>query len=206
MVSNPKIYAHRGVWVSPEDQNSLESISRASRMGFGVETDFRSRSEKLVISHDPLIGQEAKEINHYKFSGIPIALNIKEDGLTKQYLEFLKKYPNEDSFIFDGSVPEMLKIRNAGLPHALRLSEYEKELSWETNFIWIDAFYKEWWIDSELIVNLLKNHVLVFVSPELHGREKNFAWNYFRKLKHSNNGKFGVCTDYPIALKEFLNE
>lgn len=206
MASNPRIYAHRGVWASLEEQNTPDSIFLASQMGFGVETDFRSSDGNLVISHDPLLGSEPEKINHFEFSGIPIALNIKEDGLTNQYSEFLKKFPNEDSFIFDGSIPEMLKIKNAGLPHALRLSEYEKELPWETKFIWVDAFVEDWWIDSGLIENLLKRHVPVFVSPELHGRDKSSAWNYFRKLKHSNKGMFGVCTDFPLALEEYLGE
>lgn len=206
MANIPKIYAHRGVWASPEEQNSPDSILNASQMGFGVETDFRSKGGKLVISHDPLIGSEAQEINRYEFSGLALAMNIKEDGLTKEYSEFLKNYSNEDSFIFDGSVPEMLKMRDAGLPHALRLSEYEKDLPWETKFIWVDAFHEDWWIESELIENLLDKQIPIFVSPELHGREKESAWNYFRKLMHSNQGTFGVCTDFPVELKEYFGE
>lgn len=206
MASNPKIYAHRGVWITPEEQNSPESILKASQMGFGVETDFRGNNGNLAISHDPIVGWEALEIDRYEFTNLPTALNIKEDGLTKQYSDFLKRYPHEDSFIFDGSVPEMLKMRNAGLPHALRLSEYEKELPWETKFIWVDAFYEDWWIDSDLIENLLMKQIPIFVSPELHGRDKDASWNYFRKLMHSNQGTFGVCTDFPVELKEFLSE
>lgn len=206
MADKPIIYAHRGVWVSAEEQNSTKSILRASQLGFGVETDFRSKSGKLVISHDPQIQSEAQEIDCYEFSGLPVALNVKEDGLAKHYSEFLKKYPNENSFIFDGSIPEMLKIREAGLPHALRLSEYERELPWETSFIWVDAFHGEWWIDSELIENLLKNQMPVFVSPEIHGRDRREAWNYFRKLKQLNFGTFGVCTDFPVELKECFDE
>jgi hypothetical protein len=206
VASNPIIYAHRGVWASPEEQNSPQSILKASQLSFGVETDFRSVDGNLVISHEPLNLTAPLLVDKYDFSGLPVALNIKEDGLTRQFSEFLAKFPNEDSFIFDGSVPEMLKIKKAGLPHALRLSEYEKEIFWETRYIWVDAFHKDWWIDSEFIENLLMKHVPVFVSPELHGREKSSGWNYFRKLKYSNNRTFGVCTDFPVALREFLGE
>lgn len=206
MASNPKIYAHRGVWTTPDQQNSPESILKASQLGFGVETDFRAKNGNLAISHDPIIGSEAYDFNRFEFSNLPIALNIKEDGLTQQYSNFLKRNPNEDSFIFDGSIPEMLKMRNAGLPHALRLSEYEKELPWETKFIWVDAFYEDWWINSELMENLLGKQIPIFVSPELHGRDREASWSYFRKLMHSNQGNFGVCTDFPIELKEYFDE
>lgn len=206
MVNHPKIYAHRGVWALPEDQNSPGAILRASRLGFGVETDIRSKFGKLAISHDPLTELGGLDADLYQFSNIPIALNIKEDGLSDKYSEFLQRYPNEDSFIFDGSLPEMFKIRNSGLPHALRLSEYERQLPWKTKFVWVDAFHQEWWIDSGLIEDLLEKQFLVFVSPELHGRDKSLAWSYLRKLKQFSDYKFGVCTDFPIELREYFCE
>jgi hypothetical protein len=206
VASNPKIYAHRGVWTTPKEQNSPQSILKASQLGFGVETDFRANNGELIISHDPSIGSEADELHSYEFSNLPVALNIKEDGLTEKFSSFLKRYPNDDSFIFDGSIPEMLKMRNAGLPHALRVSEYEKELPWETKFIWVDAFHEDWWIDSEFVENLLDKQIPIFVSPELHGRDKSASWSYLRKLMHSNKGTFGICTDFPIELREYLSE
>lgn len=202
----PIIYAHRGLWTSRNQQNSVDSVIEASRMGFGVEIDFRSQNGSFVISHDPYLSSRIENFNHFDFHGIPVAMNVKEDGLVEQYKDFLQKYPHEHSFIFDGSIPEMVKIRDRKLPHALRLSEYEEDLPWETNYIWVDAFHSEWWIESNKIERLLQKHFLVFVSPELHGRDCRDAWEYFRRLQNGSVRKFGVCTDLPIQLEAFLNE
>jgi len=206
MGMEPLIYAHRGVWTSPDQQNSPSSIETAHKLGFGIETDFRSHNNQLVVSHDPYIDKEILDLDEFNFQDIPVAMNLKEDGLSGQYRDFLEINQNQFSFVFDGSIPEMAKIRDTGLPHALRLSEYEKELPWETSFIWVDAFMGEWWLGSQEIVDLQQEHFLVFVSPELHGRNFETAWQYFRRITHENSKKFGICTDFPIQLKEFLSE
>ncbi|CAN2170896.1 hypothetical protein MCEMRE212_00052 [Candidatus Nanopelagicaceae bacterium] len=202
----PLIYAHRGVWASRNQQNSIESIESARVHGFGLETDFRSRNKKLVISHDPLLDHNTLTENLFDFSGIPVALNIKEDGLSDLYEEFFGRNPHPYSFLFDGSIPEMIKIREKGLPHALRLSEYERQTPWETKFLWIDGFHSDWWKNSEEIEDYMHRKTLVFVSPELHGREFKNTWDYFKKLKSTHENIFGVCTDHPAELRDFLNE
>ncbi len=206
MGTGPLIYAHRGVWTSLEEQNSPLSIEAAHKLGFGIETDFRSHNNRLVVSHNPFLDKTALGLADFNFQGIPVAMNIKEDGLSEQYREFLDINQHKLSFIFDGSIPEMRKIRDEGLPHALRLSEYERELPWSTRFIWVDAFESEWWLGSQEIANLQQEHFLVFVSPELHGRNFENAWQYFRRLSHENSKKFGICTDLPSQLKEFISE
>ncbi len=206
MGAAPPIYAHIGVWTSLEQQNSRLSIETDHKLGFGVETDFRSHNNRLVVAHDPYIDTEVLSLAEFNFQDIPVAMNIKEDGLSEQYREFLDTNQHELSFVFDGSIPEMRKIFDTGLPHALRLSEYERELPWETRFIWVDAFVSEWWLGSQEIVNLQQEHFLVFVSPELHGRNFETAWQYFRRMCQENSKKFGICTDLPSQLKEFLHE
>ena len=206
MGTGPLIYAHRGVWSSRDQQNSPLAIETAHNLGFGVETDFRSHNNRLVVSHDPYIDKEISGLDAFNFRDIPVAMNIKEDGLSRQYRDFLNANQHEFSFIFDGSIPEMTKIRDMGLPHALRLSEYEKELPWKTKFIWVDGFVSEWWLGSQEIIDLQQDHFLVFVSPELHGRSFETAWQYFRGITKENPRKFGICTDLPSQLKEFLSE
>ncbi len=206
MGSEPLIYAHRGVGTSRDQQNSPLSMETAHKLGFGVETDFRSHNNRLVISHDPYMDNDFACLNEFDFQDIPVAMNVKEDGLFKQYQEFLDTNQHEHSFIFDGSIPEMAKIRDMGLPHALRLSEYERELPWETRFIWVDAFVSEWWLGNQEIIDLQQEHFLVFVSPELHGRNFESAWTYFRTISQEKSKKFGICTDLPSQLKEFLSE
>ena len=206
METNPLIYAHRGMWQTPDQQNSRQSIEAARSSGYGVETDFRSKSHSLVISHDPYGDSNPLAVDAIDFTEIPIALNIKEDGLLTQYEAFIKKYPNQFTFIFDGSIPEMVKIKEKELPHALRLSEYEKDLPWESQFLWIDGFYSDWWIKSPEILNLIEKLFVVFVSPEIHGREIERAWEFFHFLHSKGIAKFGICTDYPDKLKAIFDE
>ena len=206
MESNPLIYAHRGMWQTPDQQNSRQSIEAARSSGYGVETDFRSKSHSLVISHDPYGDSNPLAVDAIDFAEIPVALNIKEDGLLTQYEAFIKKYPNQFTFIFDGSIPEMVKIKEKKLPHALRLSEYEKDLPWDSQFLWIDGFHSDWWIKSPEILNLIEKFFVVFVSPEIHGREIERAWEFFHFLHSKGIAKFGICTDYPDKLKAIFDE
>lgn len=202
---SPLIYAHRGMWQTLDQQNSLQSIEATRNTGFGVETDFRSNNRSLVISHDPCQASNLLAVDEIDFSEIPVALNIKEDGLSDHYETFLKKYPNNFSFLFDGSIPEMVKIREKGLPHALRLSEYEIETPWESQFLWIDGFYTDWWVNSPRVFNLLEKHFVVFVSPELHHRDTEKAWEFFNVLHTKQIAQFGICTDHPNELKAKFN-
>ncbi len=201
----PLIYAHRGIWRTPDQQNSLQSIEATRIAGYGVETDFRSKNQSLVISHDPYDDSNLLAVDKIDFSEIPVAINVKEDGLLTQYESFFNKYPNRHTFLFDGSIPEMVKIREKGLPHALRLSEYENELPWESQFLWIDGFNSDWWMKSQLIFNLVEKYFVVFVSPELHNREVEGAWEFLSKLHSKGISQFGICTDYPDKLRATLN-
>ena len=200
------VYAHRGMWQTPDQQNSRQSIEAARFSGYGVETDFRSKSSSLVISHDPYGDSNPLAVDEIDFAEIPVALNIKEDGLLPQCEAFIKKYPNQHTFLFDGSIPEMVKIKEKGLPHALRLSEYETELPWKTRFLWVDGFNSDWWIKSPKILNLIEKHFVVFVSPEVHGREIERAWEFFRFLHFKEIAQFGICTDHPDKLKATFDE
>ena len=202
---SPLIYAHRGMWQTLDQQNSLQSIEATRIFGYGVETDFRSKNHSLVISHNPLGDLSLLTVDKIDFSNIPVALNIKEDGLLNQYESFLKKYPNKHSFLFDGSIPEMVKIKEKGLPHALRMSEYETELPWEPPFLWMDAFNSDWWIKSPQMFGLVEKYFVVFVSPELHHRDAESAWEFFNMLHSKQIAQFGICTDHPHELKAKFN-
>lgn len=202
----PLIYAHRGMWHLKEEQNSKKSIEDCSPHGFGLETDFRSFNGNLIISHDPQKESDPLVVSELSFNNLPVAMNIKEDGLLDDYADFLRINKNEHSFLFDGSIPEMIKIKERGLPHALRLSEFERDLPWESNFVWVDAFISEWWIGDPLIINLMESKFLVFVSPEIHQREYINAWQYFKQIVHIGKANFGICTDFPITLQDYLND
>jgi hypothetical protein len=198
------IIAHRGLWASRSDQNSHFAISTALNSGFAVESDFRDIFGDLVISHD-LPSRDNSLLFDVSWSEYRIAYNIKSDGLSPHFQRVIQCMNDTNSFVFDGSIPEMFKIRNLGIPHALRLSEYESELSWDAKFVWVDGFNEDWWLDNTKILSLLESRHVIFVSPELHGREHERAFDWFSELRVNESLNFSVCTDFPLELKE-LNE
>jgi|LauGreSuBDMM15SN_2_FD.fasta_scaffold12793_2 hypothetical protein len=198
------IIAHRGLWTNRSDQNSHFAISTALNSGFAVESDFRDIFGDLVISHD-LPSRDNSLLFDVSWSEYRIAYNIKSDGMSPHFQRVLQSMNDTNSFVFDGSIPEMFKIRNLGIPHALRLSEYESELSWDVKFVWVDGFNEDWWLDNTKILSLLESRHVIFVSPELHGREHERAFDWFSELRVNESLNFSVCTDYPLKLKE-LNE
>lgn len=206
MIKLPVIYAHRGVWVEQRDQNTKKSIESARAAGFGVETDFRSINGNLYLAHDPLLLNTGCEVISINFNEVSTAINIKEDGLLSHLSEFIQNNNQLHSFVFDGSIPEMVKARKMNIPHALRMSEFEREVPWRSPYLWIDGFESEWWLDLNNIPKLSKNHFLVFVSPELHGREFQKSWNYLKKLNVLIESNFGICTDRPYEFRDFMNE
>jgi hypothetical protein len=198
------ILAHRGLWTNRSDQNSRFAISTALNSGFAVESDFRDIFGDLVISHDPP-SRDNSLLFDASWSEYRIAYNIKSDGLSPHFQRGLQSMNDTNSFVFDGSIPEMFKIRNLGIPHALRMSEYERELSWDVKFVWVDGFNEDWWLDNTEILSLLESRHVIFVSPELHGREHERAFDWFSELRVKESLNFSVCTDYPLELRD-LNE
>jgi hypothetical protein len=194
------IIAHRGLWADVAEQNTRLALINALNQGFGVETDLREHFGKLVISHDPPV--DCSSIFFEKiWSKRRFAYNIKSDGLGKYFQQIIHYMKDTNSFVFDGSIPEMLKYRQYGVPHALRLSEFEKDLPWPTEFIWIDGFREDWWLRDHEVLSHLEDKHLVFVSPELHGRDHKFAFDWFIQLRERGYANFSVCTDYPLELR-----
>jgi hypothetical protein len=199
-----RIYCHRGFWASEDQQNTSEALENAIRSGFGIETDVRDHLGSIVISHDPVISSFSA-LDTLPKTSTPIAFNIKTDGLLKVGNVDIEEYLlNPGSFVFDGSIPEMLKYRERNLPHALRLSEYEREVAWLSQYIWLDAFESDWWIKEEILSFLTEKHFVVVVSPELHGRSKSTVWEIISAEMINGNPNLGICTDYPDKFVEIL--
>ena len=183
-------------------QNSLASLEAANARGLGIEIDLRDCNQQLVISHDAPDMENQNLASLSKLVG-PIALNIKSDGLLKVNEMLIREILSKPgSFTFDGSIPEMLEYRRLGLPHALRISEYEQELPWESRYIWLDAFESDWWVRKKILTKLSENYFVIVVSPELHGRSAGEVWDeVFSEVQNGNNN-VGICTDFP---DEFLD-
>jgi hypothetical protein len=203
--SSKWILAHRGVWKHEIDQNSSKALQEAFLNGFGVETDFRDNLGSLVISHDVSIESEPFDFHFFNLSN-RFAINLKSDGLLNFFVPYIEVLIESKSFVFDASIPEIVKYRKSGIPLALRLSEYEKELPWRSDYVWVDAFDSDWWMNDESIHKLMGVSHLIFVSPELHGRDYRRAYDWFVKERKKGNLDFSVCTDHPSELKSAYHE
>lgn len=197
-----RIIAHRGLWVKESEQNSDTSIIRALKSNFGLETDFRDHLGKVFVSHDPILENTDSfgliDILTVSSSEQLLALNLKSSGLLKLISEeTIQMLHTKKYFFFDLSFPEVLQYKSLGLSVAARVSEFEKEISFETNHIWLDSFNSDWWLDSGELIDLLTEFNITVVSPELHGRDKENAWKRLTFL-YRENSNLSICTDHPL--------
>ena len=193
------ILAHRGEWSQEAPANSAASLNNAILHGFGIETDIRDQDSELVISHDPCTNKEYEHFEQFLTLESRIAINIKSDGLLTKLEPMRNLIIDSQSFVFDCSFPELLKFRRAGIPHAIRISEFERELYWEPNFIWLDAFESDWWIEDATTLKMIEKIPTVIVSPELHKRDFSEVWEKVLMLR-SSGLEISVCTDFPNEL------
>lgn len=192
-----RIYCHRGYWASAAEQNTVEALADAAGRGFGIETDVRDHEGTIVVSHDP-VRSSCLDLEELLKTPTPVALNVKSDGLLTIGHDALKGVlKTQGSFVFDGSIPEMLRYRQHDLPHALRLSEYESDIAWESQYVWLDSFQSDWWIESETLKRLTEKYFVVVVSPELHGRSSHNVWDIVAAELMNGNPNLGICTDFP---------
>ncbi len=197
-----KMLCHRGLWLSPGEKNSPQALQAAIARGFGLETDVRDCDGDLMISHDAprratADGLEAFLQFYAAQAARPLlALNIKSDGLQASLAQALARHQIRNYFVFDMSVPDTLAYRRAGMPFAVRLSEYEpaNALLDDAAFVWLDAFDGEWY-STELIEQLLRRGKQVaVVSPELHRRPHQALWSQLKSLEMSP--QLHLCTDF----------
>ena len=206
-----KIIAHRGVWSTQTEKNSKVAILRAVELGFGFETDVRDAKGRLVISHDvptdaPWLFDELLEdlVAIDSSQSLPIAINVKSDGLSSRFEKALDKYEKLDIFLFDMSIPDMKTYFRGPLNLFYRLSEVESPSSWsaKTSGIWLDSFESNWY-DREVVDSYLDAGWRVcVVSPELHGRDPESVWSLLNEARHS---ALMLCTDYPELADQFFN-
>ena len=209
-----RILSHRGYWKNTAEKNHLNSFKRSFSLGFGTETDIRDYQGDLVISHDIAnkhcisVKQLFETYLDYDDS-LPLALNIKSDGLQEKLKSLLSEYNISNYFVFDMSVPDALQYLNHDIMAFTRESEYEKFPSFydQSIGIWLDEFESHW-INKEVIETHIKNNkTICIVSPELHKREYNQAWADYKKIEQSlgiNN--IMICTDYPETAQSFFND
>ena len=209
-----KILSHRGYWANPSEKNQIVAFERSFSLGFGTETDIRDFNGVLVISHD-IADENCSSVEDFfqiynKYDNkLPLALNIKADGLQLKLKELIEKYNITNYFVFDMSVPDGLQYIKYKLKVFTRESEYEKEPSFyeESQGVWLDEF-KEHWIDKRVIQKHIDNNKsLCIVSPDLHKRDYKKEWQHYKEIeKELQINDLMICTDFPEIAKEFFNE
>lgn len=200
------IISHRGYWKVPEEKNKAVAFRRSFDLGFGTETDVRDLNGQLVISHDiPTTGamslSEFLELTHAQ---LPLALNIKSDGLAWQLAREMASYDRSAWFVFDMAIPDMRMHLNAGNPVFARMSEVEKVPAWsdECDGIWLDNFDGEWFDEMTLSSLLDTGKRVCVVSSELHRRDYLLLWKMLLPLAARKN--LMLCTDVPEQAQEFF--
>lgn len=196
------IYAHRGCWGASVSQNSLTSFHLAELKNYSIETDIRLSDSGLIISHDPKSESTQLMLSDILDLKTSFALNIKEDGLQDHMNAIRPWIEDTGSFVFDGSIPEMYRFHKLGIPHALRLSEFENSLPWESYAVWLDSFTSDWWINNNTVQELFGTAKVIVVSPELHGRDPRAVWDFLANKRLEGDSHFGICTDRP---EEYLS-
>ena len=206
------IISHRGYWKSAQEKNTQVSFDRSFSLEFGTETDLRDRFGKLVISHDPA-GESALPAEIFfstyrqHVQDLPLALNIKADGLQKLLAAALMEYQIQNYFVFDMSVPDMIAYIKSGLRVFTRQSDYEQNpvLYEQSQGVWIDGFNTDW-VDEATLDDHLKNGKQVcLVSPDLHGRPFEKFWERLIKMQATTSSDVMICTDHPEQARKIFH-
>ena len=204
-----ELLAHRGLWSQADQGNTLAALTRALEKGYGVETDVRDYGGRLVISHDPA---DSAAVDFSEFCRCyveagacsTLALNIKSDGLADQLQQVLAEYGVTNYFVFDMSVPDAMRYAQRSLPLFSRHSEVEPHVSLyeQCAGVWLDAFWSDWFEESNVVTHLNSGKDVCVVSPELHGRPKAAVWQWLREVHRPPGRRLMLCTDHPEEFEQ----
>lgn len=196
-----------------KERNTATAFSRSFELGFGTETDIRDRHSKLVISHD-MADSRAMPVEeffdlykHYQ-KPLPLALNIKADGLQTELKALLAAYDIDNYFVFDMAVPDGLLYARQQFKTFTRHSEYEPvppyyELA---QGVWLDEFNCHWLTEEIIAQHLANEKSLCIVSPDLHKRDYQQEWEHYKQIEaRIGKGRVMLCTDAPEQAQEFFN-
>ncbi|MCE9608430.1 MAG: hypothetical protein K8U03_26400 [Planctomycetia bacterium] len=206
-----RILSHRGYWKSSDEKNSPAAFERSFEFGFGTETDLRDCLGRLKVSHDPpqadaLAAETLFQLYRSADRDLPLALNIKSDGLQRLLPPLLAEYSITNYFLFDMAVPDAIAWLRLGLPTFTRQSEVEREPAFydQAAGVWLDGFFGDWWTSEIISRHLKADKQVCLVSPELHGRESQEAWERLAAAPFRGDPRLMLCTDRPESAKEFF--
>ena len=210
------IISHRGYWSAEKYKNSKVSFKKSFQFGFGVETDIRDHKGELVVSHDMPDDDSMLLCSFFSLyskygNNLPLALNIKSDGLQGKLKNLLKEYNITNYFVFDTSIPDGLSYLNEKMVYFARQSEYEviPSLYDKSDGIWLDGFKENWITVDTIRGHLLNKKNICIVSPELHGRPFDGEWGRYKEMGvvlGADAEKIMICTDFPEHARRFFHE
>lgn len=208
------ILSHRGYWKREEEKNTPIAFRRSFEAGFGTELDVRDHCGNLVVSHDipdnSAIDFKAFLELYCKFDKhLPLAINIKADGLQNLLSALLNTYQIENYFVFDMSVPDALGYLNLGMNVFTRESIFEKEPSFydKADGVWMDEFKTPFITPQKIKRHLNNGKKVCIVSPELHQIEHLSRWMVYKTVpENPDKKKLMLCTDFPEEAREYLND
>ncbi|BDI28879.1 hypothetical protein CCAX7_009300 [Capsulimonas corticalis] len=207
------ILSHRGYWKATEEKNTETAFLRSFRLGFGTETDVRDHDGSLVISHDPptsaaLSLDRFLEIYREEGAGLPLALNIKADGLQAALKGVLARFQVTNYFTFDMSLPDMLHYFVQNIPVLTRQSEYEPQpLCYEqADGVWLDCFQGDWIDEQTVSGHLDAGKRVCIVSPDLHRRPHEAFWETMAGWETRRSNRLLLCTDFPEDARARFQE
>lgn len=205
------LLSHRGYWKDITEKNEPIAFERSFDLGFGTETDVRDVCGKIVISHDMPKGNELsfdELLSIMDGRNLPLALNIKADGLCNKLKETLEKYNHTNYFCFDMSIPEMVFQINHNMAIFTGMSDVlpTPVLLDKATGVWLDCF-KTTWYDATTIDHLLElGKKVCVVSADLHKRETTQQWAILQECKHIKSDNLMLCTDYLEQAKEYFQK
>jgi hypothetical protein len=209
------ILAHRGYWTTEGEKNSIAALAAAFDGDFGVETDLRDYRGRIVISHD-VATEDSPPLTallelHKQWEHLPLALNIKSDGICSLVAAELKRFAVSSYFCFDMSVPDTLAYVRAQVQIFTRRSEFETGslLDKCASGLWLDAL-QEPFVPARMLEDaIIGGHQIALVSPELHGKPHDGAWSEWRDVLdrlHSPSASVMLCTDFPKQARSFFKD
>lgn len=201
------VMSHRGFWLRPDEKNSKGAFERTIAAGFGTETDVRDHNGALVVAHDPPHGDPLPwdtVLNHFDGSGLPLAVNVKADGLAPM-LQSSFEGRDIDWFAFDMSGPETVRYARANLPFFTRHSDIEPVpiLYEEAAGVWLDDFAGGWLKVETVLRHVKAGKKVCLVSPDLHSRDPDELWRELAAHKDALDGVM-LCTDHPKDAREYF--
>jgi glycerophosphoryl diester phosphodiesterase len=202
------VLSHRGYWTEAREKNTEGAFMLSFDSGYGTETDVRDCLGSLVISHDMPTGDAIPFARFLALHGgrpLPLALNVKADGLATPLCAAVRAADAPDWFVFDMSIPDTRSYFAAEAPVFMRMIEVEQSPPWldRAAGVWLDAFESDWY-SMDLLRRQLDERRVCVVSPELHGRDPRALWDSIGPL--ADHPGLLLCTDRPAAATDFFGE